>query len=537
MAVDTYDALHSRSPFCVNTICMVAARYVRLHLLPPIVAHSVLQGSRWWSETYQKCRAEVEEISRHTLFTPVVRQEAVQAMVLVSGWSTNGWLPGGHAVRMGLEIGKCGDSHFCGVGKLGIKGYCLVKGCTRHGHVYTNVCARGRYWYRKRKDNLSFLPERGLSCSYSSISESACAFTCTFYVDEHPPVLPVVDRISFGTGRPAILRDDESIARCRDILRHPLSIQDDMRLVSMVELMVLRERLHNQLAPYEGPVEDRVYKVLHQAESDFRTWYEEWDHLFSQKYEDAAFYRQSLMIQRDFGELYHNATVLRGIRGPEDVARMPMEQKIVAQRAIRLAKRGLDNCIRSELKCIYSPQECDPNAIMSTVEDLVHLLSNSRSNSPTERWLVILMGSAVPAGRYARSLRLMLRSARRRRVLPPRPAGPVDRAGNPPLMFGASPQGTSYSDTSSPQQFTGASPGTHPDNSVSPAAFLMANGMMNPGQEFEPYLQGFELAPGQEVPVWLSESSLGDAALSQFGLEAFVIPQQYDPNSTETQIW
>ncbi|KAF8711861.1 Fungal specific transcription factor domain, partial [Rhizoctonia solani] len=484
MAVDTYDALHSRSPFCVNTICMVAAR--------------VRDGGE--SETYQKCRAEVEEISRHTLFTPVVRQEAVQAMVLVSGWSTNGWLPGGHAVRMGLEIGM--HKAWPRLHKRMRAGKILVSQEERQ------LVISARTWF-------------------------------VLFLFEH--------QISFGTGRPAILRDDESIARCRDILRHPLSIQDDMRLVSMVELMVLRERLHNQLAPYEGPVEDRVYKVLHQAESDFRTWYEEWDHLFSQKYEDAAFYRQSLMIQRDFGELYHNATVLRGIRGPEDVARMPMEQKIVAQRAIRLAKRGLDNCIRSRPTLIFPssavhfthvtatfaasflirlarlfPQECDPNAIMSTVEDLVHLLSNS---------------PAVPAGRYARSLRLMLRSARRRRVLPPRPAGPVDRAGNPPLMFGASPQGTSYSDTSSPQQFTGASPGTHPDNSVSPAAFLMANGMMNPGQEFEPYLQGFELAPGQEVPVWLSESSLGDAALSQFGLEAFVIPQQYDPNSTETQIW
>ncbi|CCO29962.1 hypothetical protein BN14_03986 [Rhizoctonia solani AG-1 IB] len=250
------------------------------------------------------------------------------------------------------------------------------------------------------------------------------------------------------------------------------------------------------------------------------------------------------MIQRDFGELYHNATVLRGIRGPEDVARMPREQRLVAERAIKLAKRGLDNCIRSvtyreglkyavhfthvtatfaasfliRLARLF-PQECDPNAIMSTVEDLVHLLSN------------------IPAGRYARSLRLMLRSARRRRVLPSRPAGPVDRAGNPPVMLGTPPQGNSYSDTSSPQQFISASPGTHHDTSVSPAAFLMSNGMMNPGQEFEPYLQGFELAPGQEVPVWLSESSLGDAALSQFGLEAFVIPQQYDPNSTETQIW
>ncbi|KAG9118945.1 hypothetical protein FRC07_006272 [Ceratobasidium sp. 392] len=158
---------------------------------------------------------------------------------------------------------------------------------------------------------------------------------------------------------------------------------------------------------------------------------------------------------------------------------------------------------------------------MSTVEDLVHLLSN------------------IPAGRYARSLRLMLRSARRRRVLPPRPAGPVDRAGNPPILYGTPPQGN-YVDNKSPQMFMGASPGTHGDSSVSPhTAFniMASNGMVGPGQEFDPYLQGFELAPGQEVPVWLSESSLGDAALSQFGLEAFVIPPQYDPSASETQIW
>lgn len=79
------------------------------------------------SDTYQKCRAEVEEISRHTLFTPVARQEAVQAMVLVSGWSSNGWLPGGHAVRMGLEIGKCGDVCFTIV-LCGINAVCLFIG-------------------------------------------------------------------------------------------------------------------------------------------------------------------------------------------------------------------------------------------------------------------------------------------------------------------------------------------------------------------------------------------------------------------------
>ena len=73
------------------------------------------------SDTYLKCQEEVQSISCATLFSPVVRQEAVQAMskrclikiclhpssfgiVLVSGWSDNGWLSGGHAVRMAMEI-------------------------------------------------------------------------------------------------------------------------------------------------------------------------------------------------------------------------------------------------------------------------------------------------------------------------------------------------------------------------------------------------------------------------------------------------
>jgi hypothetical protein len=74
------------------------------------------------SETYKICLSEVQAISSATLFLPVTRYEAVQAMskdpaddqasdplryftlVLVSGWSDNGWLSGGHAVRMAMEL-------------------------------------------------------------------------------------------------------------------------------------------------------------------------------------------------------------------------------------------------------------------------------------------------------------------------------------------------------------------------------------------------------------------------------------------------
>src|SRR5438477_50527 len=53
-------------------------------------------------------------------------------------------------------------------------------------------------------------------------------------------------RLSYGTGRPAILKDDESIWQCRLLLTHPLAIEDDMRLVSTVELMAIRERVNTK---------------------------------------------------------------------------------------------------------------------------------------------------------------------------------------------------------------------------------------------------------------------------------------------------
>jgi hypothetical protein len=50
--------------------------------------------------------------------------------------------------------------------------------------------------------------------------------------------------MAYGMGRPAILREDESIHQCRRLLEHPLSIMSDARLVSTVELTALRGEGH-----------------------------------------------------------------------------------------------------------------------------------------------------------------------------------------------------------------------------------------------------------------------------------------------------
>jgi hypothetical protein len=85
--MDTYDSLHERSPFAVDAICMVAAR-VRDAGGNMSTSHFTLCHrpltlffySGKPSEVHLKLLEQVQNIARATLFAPVVRAEAVQAM-------------------------------------------------------------------------------------------------------------------------------------------------------------------------------------------------------------------------------------------------------------------------------------------------------------------------------------------------------------------------------------------------------------------------------------------------------------------------
>ena len=86
------------------------------------VAGKIRSGNGPLSSTFYKCLEEAQGIARSSLFGPVVRKEAVQGaflfhdfhrsqlksllgMLLLAAWSTNGWLPSGHATRMALDLG------------------------------------------------------------------------------------------------------------------------------------------------------------------------------------------------------------------------------------------------------------------------------------------------------------------------------------------------------------------------------------------------------------------------------------------------
>ena len=113
---------------------------------------------------------------------------------------------------------------------------------------------------------------------------------------------------------------------------------------------MLNERVHKALAQSISPTSRDICAILEGYRGSYDDWTSRWDAEFVKRgdeYPDCGFQRPSLEVQRMFAELFHNATALRGIRGPEDVADMPEEQRLLALRSIDLASRGLETCLRS----------------------------------------------------------------------------------------------------------------------------------------------------------------------------------------------
>ena len=139
-------------------------------------------------------------------------------------------------------------------------------------------------------------------------------------------------------------------SNCRHNCNGALAIPDDLRLVSLVQLGTLNERVHKALAQSISPTPQDVCAILESYQGSYDDWTGRWDAEFVKRgdeYPDCGFQRQSLEVQRMFAELFHNAVALRGICGPVDVADMPEEQRRLALRSIDLASRGLETCLRS----------------------------------------------------------------------------------------------------------------------------------------------------------------------------------------------
>ncbi|KAG8865466.1 hypothetical protein FRC20_009809 [Serendipita sp. 405] len=496
---DTFESLHERSPFAVNAICLVASQ--------------VRDGGGPTSELTLRCREEVHPIVAQTLFAPFISADVVRAVVILSGWSPNGWLTCGHAVRMALQLN-------------------MNK-------------AWPRLLRRIKNNKVSTMAEE------RELVVAARTWFC-LYLFEH--------QMSYGTGRPAILKEDDSVLGGSALLSHPLTIEDDARLVSTVELMVFRERAQDSM-PLDRPFTDERAMKLAEATENFHKWFATWDTIFSRQYPDTTFYRQSLQIQYLFAELYHEAIALRGVAGLDDASKIPESQRVVVERAIQSARQGLEICLRSpsyreglkyavtytHLTAVFAasflmrlarlfPQECEKlggiESIFVTVEELADLLST------------------IPATRYARTLRLML-SNRKRRLLPQKVQNSdsathsgSDAASQQTLVSPQQQQAIPYIEgqmmyrpmhahhrmMSGDSIYSSASSQVYVSQGT-PRQYTM---VPNRGHGVYPRpldvvtpteYQMFDPRPDQATPIWMTEDNLGDAG---YGLETFILPQPFD---------
>lgn len=213
------------------------------------------------------------------------------------------------------------------------------------------------------------------------------------------------------------------------------------------------------------PITENTMRRLKQANTDFDAWERYWDRVLGERFGKGRgdFFRESLIIQRQYAELFVNSQLLRGIKEPTDVINMPDEKRALAIRAMRNAQRCIEICLRGENVSrfvIYGtdgkqyrnglryavhythvcaafaasfliriarlfPHELNLKRTAKDVDELANVLSEGelykwiRRDRPPAN-------DSVPAGRYARSLRLILRRARKAKVIPA-----ASRAGSP----------------------------------------------------------------------------------------------------------
>ncbi|RXK39487.1 hypothetical protein M231_03155 [Tremella mesenterica] len=484
--MDTWESLRLRSPFSITAIIYVGARVRDGGAGPP-------------SETQRLCRLHAEKIG-NTLFNPVTRIEAVQGMILLSTFSNeSGWLPGGHAVRMAIDMGI--NKSFLLLLKSG-----MGRGKSKEEleQVDRPLVVQSRVWF-------------------------------CLYLMEH--------QMAYGTGRPAILAEDETIQHARPPLHVELTASPDQ------------------------PLTETAMQRLKEANAQFDAWEREWDIVFSKRFSKTRgdFFRESLIIQRQYAELFVNSQLLRGIRDPHDVVNMPEEKRLLAIRAMRNAQTCLDICLhgqnyRNGLRyAVHYVHVCAAFAasfLIRIARLFPHELDLKKTAKDVEELATVL--AEIPAGRYARSLRLILRRARRNNVIPapsaatsplksmatlPAPAmAQPEQHGLPfslsPLMSSQPHRPQMGPSQIQPVQAPTASPGN---------AFFAQNPVLNEsplsGQdifEFDSLFAqetleraGLTLDDSNQLPLFLDGQSLGAEAgmmemVPYLGLEQYFLPANVD---------
>lgn len=118
--------------------------------------------------------------------------------------------------------------------------------------------------------------------------------------------------MSLGTGRPIVLRDENTIRHCRVLLSHPMASPTDVRLISLVELIAHKSRypllsrlcilyslrppaqIYDFLAPLNGAVNNNALALIRRANEALDDWWSGCDELHCPFIYKLTLFRHSL---------------------------------------------------------------------------------------------------------------------------------------------------------------------------------------------------------------------------------------------------
>lgn len=434
---DTYESLMERSPWTFDAILAVAGK--------------IRSGNGPLSPTFYKCLEEAQGIARSSLFGPVVRKEAVQGMLLLAAWSTNGWLPSGHAMRMALDLGL----------HRALEKLAEDNGKKRSEDEERNLVVSARIW-------------------------------CCLYWFDH--------QMSLGTGRPIVLRDENSIRHSRVLLNHPMASPTDVRLIALVDLIAQKTQIYETLVPLNGQVNHNTLSFIRRAFVALDNWWSEHDELHRRTMDQDSLLRKILAGELHYAKLWVVCVALRGVAWDK----MPFEQRELAFQAKDAASNCLtiflnsseyraalryavhDSLVTAAFSGLFLlkmanlfPTELDLGAITAQVEQLAQLLSD------------------VAAERYALTLRIMLANLRRKVGMGSGITNPVPTM-PPPAFAENMVVSPTFADPAMPPPFTMEELGF-----VWPAD----RGIVSPAA----------------IPVWLQEQSLTDLGLPVNGSDGIFL--------------
>lgn len=351
---DTFESLMERTPWTFDSILAISSK--------------VKSGNGPLPPTFYKCLEEAQGIARSSLFCPVVRKEAVIGMLLLAAWSTNGWLPSGHAMRIALDLGlhraldKLNDD----------------SGKKRSDEEERDLVVAARIWL------------------------------CLYWFDH---------QMSLGTGRPILLRDESSIKHCRILLTHRMASPTDIRLISMVELIGQKTQIYETLATLNGHINHNTLAFIRRANAALDKWFADCDELHRQAMDEESLIRNILVSELHYAKLWLVCVALRGVSWDK----MSFEQRELAFQA----KDAAFNCLS-----VFLDSAEYRAALRYAVHDILIMLAFSglfllkvASLFHSEVDLAAIIGqveqlaqllSGVAAERYALPLRIMLTNLRRK---------------------------------------------------------------------------------------------------------------------------